>query len=335
MVPATDAVAQMVWWFDEYRRLGLICRDGEFYPSVHYPPITMYPFASERALLGSYVPPPDNRFSIYVHIPFCLKACAFCHYPVKFLAPDAEMERYVDTVFREMDLWRERLGVDRIPARSILLGGGTPTYLSPGLLERFLDGFVSRLDLTRNTQFTVDVDPVTLLGDPGGERLRIMRAYGIERLTVGIQSLNDDTLRRMNRHHDASTALQCLQASRDAGFTLNIEFIYGYPGDTLDDWRAVIEQAVTLQVEEIQLYRLKMIPYGDRTAPLTGGFRGLNRRLPDPREVIAMKASAHAILNQHGFQENLGRVFTRDTSAISRYASNQCCGLYDQIRGHW
>jgi len=319
---------------EQYRALqeeGLICRSGEFFPSVHYPPITMYPATSAAEVLAGYEPPADGQYTMYAHIPFCLKACAFCHYPVKFLASAAEMDHYLDTMEREMDLWRARLGVDRIKARSILVGGGTPTYLSPVQLDRFLRIFTSRLEMHEGIQFNFDVDPLTLIDGNGPERLRILRGYGVNRLTIGLQSLDDDTLARMNRHHDARQAVRSVHASREAGFGLNIEFIFGYPGETLESWCAVIQEAVTLPVDEIQIYRLKMIPYGAKTAPLTRGFRGLNDRLPSVDEVIMMKSLAHQVLNASGFHENLTRVFTRGTEFYSHYASDQCCGLFDQI----
>jgi len=317
--------------FDTLREQGLICQSGEFYPSVHYPPITMYKTSTDDALLASYQPPHNRLFSLYAHIPFCLKACAFCHYPVKFLSSDREMDGYVDTIIAELDLWRSRLGVERLATRSILIGGGTPTYLRPQLFRRFFEQLTGRLDLSRNTQFTVDVDPLTLIGDDGVERLSIMREFGVDRLTMGIQSLNDETLKRMNRHHDAAQALAGLHATHAAGFTNNIEFIFGYPGDTIEDWQAVIEQAVRLPVEEIQLYRLKMIPYGDRTAPISKNFKGLQARLPEVPEVITMKAVAHQILQDNGFNPNLTRVFSKEVRHYSHYAANQCCQLWDQI----
>lgn len=316
--------------YRELQRLGLIGRTGEFLPAVHYPPITRYPRADAESLLGDYRPPADQRFSVYVHLPFCAHPCAFCHYPVRFGDRSGEMLRYVSALEREMDLWLARFGITRIQARSVLLGGGTPTHLSPALLRRFLESFTARVDLG-TAQFSVDVHPDTLLGPEGEERLEVMREFGVHRLTIGVQSLDDPTLRRMNRSHDAAAAVRSVEVSLAAGFEVNIEFIFGYPGDTLESWRRVIEQAVTLGVPEIQLYRLKVIPYGDRVALLTRGYQGLLDERPSLDDTLTMKALAHLILNEHGYHENLGRVFTRRRDAISAYAWDQCCGLYDQV----
>lgn len=316
--------------YRELQRLGLIGRSGEFLPAVHYPPITRYPRADAESLLSDYRPPADGLFTVYVHLPFCAHPCAFCHYPVRYGFRAGEMVRYLGALEREMDLWLARWGLARIPARSVLLGGGTPTHLPPALLRRFLESFTARVDLG-TAQFSVDVHPDTLLGEDGDERLRIMREFGVHRLTIGLQSLDDATLQRMNRSHDAAAAVRSVEAGLAAGYEVNIEFIYGYPGDTLETWGRVIEQAVTLGVPEIQLYRLKVIPYGDKVALLTRGYKGLLDERPSLDDTLTMKALAHLILNAHGYHENLGRVFTRSRDSISRYAWDQCCGLYDQV----
>lgn len=316
--------------YRELQRLGLICRSGEFFPAVHYPPITRYPPATAEDLLADYRPPEDGRFSIYVHLPFCATPCAFCHYPVRYGAREAEMERYLDALEREMDLWRARWGLDRIPARSVLVGGGTPTHLSPRLLRRFLEGVRARVDLG-DAQYTFDVHPDTMIGPEGDERRRLLRDFGCQRVTIGVQSLDDATLKRMHRTHDAAAALRSIEASLASGFEVNIEFIFGYPGDDPDTWARVISQAVALGVEEIQLYRLKVIPYGDRVGLISRGSRGLLDQRPSVDDTVTMKALAHLILEEHGYHENLSRVFTRRPESLSHYASDQCCGLYDQV----
>ena len=241
------------------------------------------------------------------------------------------MAAYVDLLIRELDLWRARLRMDRIPMRSILMGGGTPTYLPPRLLERLLSEMAVRLDLASCTQVTVDVDPMTLLGTEGSERLRIMRAAGIDRLTIGLQSLDDATLARMGRHHRAAQGIEAVEASRRAGFGLNIEFIFGYPGDAESSWRGSIERAVQLPVDEIQIYRLKLIPYGDKTSTLAQRTAAAAPELPGERETLSFKELAQGILRAHGFEETLTRVFSRDDRIYSHYAFDQCCGLTDQI----
>src|ERR1700756_1527745 len=150
--------------FNRFREEGLICRDGDFFPSVHYPPITMYDQTNEEELFRDYKLPPDGKLDVYAHIPFCKQRCIFCHYPVMLGKKQAEMDQYLGAMEKEMDIYMRRLGADRIKARSILIGGGTPSYLSPAQLKRFLDFFTKRIHMSECDQFNLDVDPSTLVG---------------------------------------------------------------------------------------------------------------------------------------------------------------------------
>jgi len=331
MVNLIKDSAEAIRDLKELQEAGLICLDGQFFPTVHYPPITMYPPISEEGLFKGYRNPSDNLFVIYAHIPFCMKYCAFCHYPVKIGDLSEEKDYYLDMLEREMDIYMKRLGIKNIRARSVLVGGGTPTYLTPVQLKRFLSSFTSRVDLSSCTQFSYDVDPPTLLGPEGTERLKIMRSYGVDRLTIGVQSFDDEILKKMNRPHNAAEAVEAIQQARETGFKINIEFIYGYPGQTLDTWIKTMEKAASLGVEEIQNYRLKVIPYGDHNGFILKEVTKDSKDLPGLEQTLIMKKIAILILSQNGYQENLIRVFSRDIKDFSHYANDQCCNLFDQI----
>lgn len=318
--------------FAEMRSLGLIQKQGDFYPSVHYPPITMYPKITDEALFEGYTLPSDGLFDVYVHIPFCLQRCLFCHYPLKLgKEQGAEKDKYLSALDKEMALYCKQLGVERIRARSILVGGGTPTFLTSSQMQQFFESLHSHVEIPPGTQFSYDVDPNTLLGEAGRERMEIMKANGVNRLTIGLQSLDDAILRLMNRHHTAEQAIESIKVSKEMGFQVNIEFIFGYPGQTLEGWTKVVEQAVTLDVEEIQFYRLKVEAYGDHQGPIKNIKEKHPEKVPTNEEAIMMKQAAIDILAQHGYHENLRRVFTRKPEHYSHYAHNQCCMLYDEV----
>jgi oxygen-independent coproporphyrinogen-3 oxidase len=230
-----------------------------------------------------------------------------------------------------MDILLSRLGVQNLQPRSILIGGGTPTDLSVEQLRRFLEAFTARVRIGPGVQFNYDVDPATLTGTDGEARLRSLREYGVNRLTIGVQSLRDDILRSMNRDHDAATARTSVASSLAMGFKVNIEFIFGYPGQTLDTWLDVIEEAIRLGPDEIQLYRLKVVPYGDQRGTIERVRQVRSRDIPGLADTMMMKQAAIHVLREHGYTENLRRVFTRDRANISRYAFNQCCMLFDQV----
>jgi oxygen-independent coproporphyrinogen-3 oxidase len=319
----------------DFRRLqaaGMIPLDGKFYPAgVHYPPITDYPPITEQEIFETYTLPPDRMFDIYVHIPFCRQRCVFCHYPSLYSASDELKNQYLDALEKEMDIVMRRLGVEKIKARSILVGGGTPTDLSPKQLERFLNFFCKRLDLSKIQQFNYDVDPVTLVGPFGVKRLEIMREYGVDRQTIGVQSFNDKILKKMNRSHDRKVALESINNCLDMGYQVNIELIIGYPGQTIENWINVIDDALGTQVHEIQFYRLKIEPYGDQVGTITRINQLRKEIIPTAEEAILMKQISIDMLAEKGFYENLRRVFTKEKKYISKYAFNQCCNLQDEI----
>lgn len=314
-----------------YQAMGLVCDDGDFVPSVHYPPITQYPDAGEE-YLDDFTYPKDGFMDIYVHIPFCIQHCVYCHYPGMTGECREEKEKYIDYLIREIDLYRERFQIDKLKPRSILLGGGTPTYLPPELLDYFLGGLDKRMDLSACKQYNVDHDPNSLLGEDGTKRCEIMKDHKITRLTIGLQSLDDEVLKMMNRPHDAAMAIESVRKAVGYGFDVNIEFIYGHPGETLENWIEVMDQAVRLPMNEIQIYRLKVQAYGDYQGIINTYAKGSRKiDIPDFKDTMMMKQIAIDILNENGFHETLRRVYAKDKRVYSHYAYNQCCNLYDQV----
>jgi len=317
---------------EECQRLGLICNDGDFVPSVHYPPITQYDPCDIDEYFKTYTQPADGLMDIYVHIPFCIQHCTFCHYPGMTGERLLEKKQYVEYLIREMDIYLKYFGLKKIKPRSILLGGGTPTSLPPDLLEHFLTEFDKRVDFSACKQYNVDLGPNSINGEDGTQKCRIMKAHGIDRLTIGLQSLDDNVLRLMNRPHSAQEGIDSVYKALDYGFNVNIEFIYGHPGETIDNWIEVIDKAVALPMAEIQMYRLKVQAYGDFQGIINRYHRGEGSTdIPDFKTTMMMKQMAIDILNEHGFNERLRRVYTRNKAIFSHYAYNQCCNQYDQV----
>lgn len=318
--------------FQSFQELGLIPIHGDFSPAgVHYPPITNYSPLTQAEAYHNYSESVPGEFDVYVHIPFCHKRCLFCHYPSHYNCGDSEKDTYLTALEKEIQNWLSFRGMTTIKSRTVLMGGGTPTDLSPKQLDRFLTFFTKYVDTSHCPQFNYDVDPSTLVGDKGLERLRIIKDFGGDRLTIGVQSLNDDVLKKMNRSHNAATAKESIDNCLKMGFKVNIEFIYGHPGETLQNWIDVISEACTLGVDEIQLYRLKIEPYGDQEGTIKKFAAYRTDELISVEDTIRMKEISNLILAENGYYENLRRVFTKDKKNISLYAYNQCCRLRDQV----
>ena len=314
-----------------YQRLGLVPRDGDFAQAVFYPPLRGYDAMGPGAFLEGWTPPRDGLLAAYAHIPFCDRRCAFCHIPVVAGASDADKVRYVDLLEQEMDLWLERFGLDRIPVRSLSLGGGTPTCMPPALLERFLELFTARLHRSACTQWGVDLDPGTVGGSEGAERLELLRRFGVDRLAFGVQSLRDDVLQRMNRIHDRAQVHEAVAAARAAGFKVNIELICGYPTETIDSWLDIVDEAIGMEVDEVQIYRLKVVPVRTSEGSISREFARHPERFPSVQETMLMLRAAILLLRARGYDETMRRFYSRTPEDYSHYLYDQMVDLGDQV----
>jgi oxygen-independent coproporphyrinogen-3 oxidase len=319
--------------FRDLRDAGLIHKTGTFFPAgIHYPPITMYPPGGEDDFLRGWQDPCDGQYVFYLHVPFCKRQCTFCHYPIVTGTGEDEQHRVIDLLGKEMDIWLDRLGLERIRARSVLIGGGTPTHLSPKLFRKLHEAIAQRVDLSGCTQLTYDVHPSDLVGPEGIERLRIMRDYGSNRLTLGLQEMDEAVLKHMNRPPSAALAREAMEECRRQGFDdLNIEFIFGYPGQSLESWYQTLQEAVALDPEEIQFYRLKVQHYGQGEGPVERLYDKRPQQFLQAETQIVMKQMAIEYVNAHGYNENLVRVFTKTPELTSHYTTDQCCKLLDTV----
>jgi len=242
------------------------------------------------------------------------------------------MEAYVEALGTELTLWKERLGLSKLNARSVLIAGGTPSFLQPNTFRRFHEVLNQHVDMSTCTQVTYDVHPQDLLGESGRQRIEMMFEFGSRRVTMGLQSLDDQTLKAMNRGHSASEATQAIDALHAGGIDdVCIEFIFGYPDVSFSQWMDTLRAATATEVAEIQLYRLKIEAYGDSPGPIERLLRRHPERFPTAGESIQQKQAASELLESHGYFENLTRVFTKKPAHISHYATDQCCQLLDCI----
>lgn len=187
--------------------------------------------------------------SLYIHIPFCKKLCGYCDFfKTMSLAKKSEV---LARIAEEM---RERAPMlEGTVLKTIYFGGGTPTVCSPEELGVLLACARDVFDCSEVEEVTVEANPDDLTSD----YLAGLRACGVNRLSIGIQSFRDEDLRMMNRRHNATEAIAAVRRAREVGFdNISIDLIYGLPTATLEDWRENVRQAVALGVEHISAYHL-------------------------------------------------------------------------------
>src|SRR5579859_7714318 len=189
---------------------------------------------------------PDPLTSLYVHVPFCAKKCSYCAFYSE--ASNGEMvNRYVDALLREM----QRVAHDLKPS-TVFFGGGTPSLLTLNQWERLLKG-MDRLNLTGAAEWTVECNPATVSLD----KARLLRSHGVNRISMGVQSLNENLLDRLGRIHSREMVFKSFDILRTAGFNnLNIDLMFAIPGQTMEIWRATLAEAIALGSEHLSSYEV-------------------------------------------------------------------------------
>ena len=337
-------MAQQIDEWIEHAKLGLAALDveevkdsgilpgrgKEFFPVVSYPPVTMYQDMDESGLFDDYHQRRANTLIGYLHIPFCPSRCTYCHWITKTKSKDDVVETYIDYLEKEMVLYKNRLCMDRVPLSSVLWGGGTPTYPKPAQLERLLLAYHTHYDLSDCTQFSVEAEPTTLIGAEGLERLRIMKDQGVDRISLGVQSFDDQVLRMMGRSHNHAEAMEAIENTRKAGFeNIYIDLIYGYPGQTIEKWTEEMLYAATLDVEGYQLFRLRIKQTGDRKGTIVNILEKKPEIFHQADEVFLMKYIGKVVSEAHGFGEYQRRIFSRRSDTSSHYLRDWFLKLYD------
>ena len=184
--------------------------------------------------------------SAYIHIPFCKSKCKYCSF-VSYANCSKEQKReYVDALLEEISFFYKKE-----PLKTLYIGGGTPTVLNCEELSRIVSAF----NFESGAEITVEVNPETV--DLG--YLCDLKSFGINRLSVGVQSFDDKILKTIGRIHTSQKAVDTVFAARDAGFSnISLDFIYGLPDQGLDDFVSDLKKAAELEVSHISLYGLKI-----------------------------------------------------------------------------
>lgn len=196
-----------------------------------------------------------RRWGLYVHLPFCRQKCFYCDFP-SYAGQEGRMAVYVEALLGELAREGAPLRAAWGPPRTVYLGGGTPTALPPALMERLLAGLREFLAAAPNAlEFTCECNPGTV----DAAYLSLLRAGGVNRLSLGVQTFDDALLRRIGRIHTAAQARAAVRQARAAGFrNLSLDLMYGLPGQTLAGLEMSVQQALALAPQHISIYGLQV-----------------------------------------------------------------------------
>jgi oxygen-independent coproporphyrinogen-3 oxidase len=217
---------------------------------------------------------------LYVHIPFCKTKCGYCDF---FSITDTRlMESFLNALSKEIDTYGEEFA----EFDTIYLGGGTPSLLSLYQIEVLLDKIHNAYHVLPHTEITIEINPA----DWGRKDLEMLRCLGINRISIGVQSFDDNELIFLGRRHNRAQAIRTLEDAINAGFgNVNIDLMYSLPGQTLDQWQVSLKDALSFQPAHLSCYELELKPH----TPL--GIRYDNGEFPfrteDSQYLFFMKTS--------------------------------------------
>lgn len=250
--------------------------------------------------------------SLYIHVPFCFHKCHYCDF-YSVVADADRHEPFVHALLGEFDALAPHAG----PLRTIFVGGGTPTLLSPAHWRRILERLHDRFDTSALHEFTVECNPETATPD----LLATLANGGVNRLSVGCQSFHPSHLATLERWHEPPSVARALQLAHDAGVRrLSIDLIFGIPGQTMDDWLADLRRACDLapRIGHISCYALTV----EQGTALAERIRQGDMAPPDEHLQAEMYEATVEFLGAEGFERYETSNFARDEPAGGPCAHN-------------
>lgn len=239
------------------------------------------------AMVGFTAPIP---LALYVHIPWCARKCPYCDFNSHEARGPVPEQAYVDALLADLEQDLARVWGRRI--ESVFVGGGTPSLFSVEALDRLLAGLRARLPLRPNTEITLEANP----GAVERGKFAEFREIGVNRLSIGVQSFNDQHLQRLGRIHDRRAAVAAAEAAHAAGLdNFNLDLMFGLPGQTVEQALADIANAVALQPAHLSYYQLTIEP--------NTRFHQSPPTLPDDETTSLMQERAQAELARQGYRQ--------------------------------
>ena len=233
----------------------------------------------------------DESLAIYLHIPFCATKCTYCAFNT-YTNLQQLIPQFVESLIKEIAIVGESNPYRDVI--SIYFGGGTPSLLSPLELDSILDALYVNFPVKKSCEISFEANP----NDLNLPYLRQLRAFGVNRLSIGMQSANPHELKLFDRRHDVSEVKGAFNGARKAGFeSINLDLIYGLPSQTLGDWRRSLQYALNLQPEHISLYALGL----EDGTPLKNWVERGTLASPDDDLAADMYDLATTQMADHGF----------------------------------
>ncbi|MDZ5130210.1 radical SAM family heme chaperone HemW [Clostridium perfringens] len=233
-----------------------------------------------------------DKISLYIHIPFCAQKCLYCDFP-SFARKDHLRKAYIEALNKEIISLREKL--NNLEINTIFIGGGTPSVLEADELECLLKE-VAKLDMAKDIEYSMECNP----GNLTEEKLKVMKKYGVNRISMGLQAKQDNLLKGLGRIHNYKTFKENFLLAKKVGFNnINVDLMFGLPNQRLNEWEETLREIISLDPAHISAYSL-IIEEGTAFYNL---YENDKLKLPTEEEERKMYHLAKKILEENGFNQ--------------------------------
>ncbi|MEW6295927.1 MAG: coproporphyrinogen-III oxidase family protein [Candidatus Diapherotrites archaeon] len=295
---------------------------------VTYPPLSALPEINPSEIYSSNNQKSNREIALYLHLPFCTGKCLYCAYITLANKPKEFIDRYIDGVEKEIDLLLKFPNLQNITVNSLYVGGGTPTFLSAQQLGRVLKLLKTRFTVKSWAEITVEAGPETIVAYDGKEKLEILLQNGVNRLSIGFQTFNDDILKLIRRRHNSKQEIEAYNLLEKVGFeNINIDLIPGLPDQTLESWQNDLEQISKLDPASVTCYPLSI----KQTAAIWPMYQEEIKRFPSRENVIVMHIMANEFFNDLGYTQRPVWWYTKTPEYVYKQQIHKWGELGEQL----
>ncbi|XP_052068920.1 radical S-adenosyl methionine domain-containing protein 1, mitochondrial-like [Mytilus californianus] len=253
----------------------------------------------------------QNKATLYVHWPYCAKMCSYCNFN-KYIRNHVDNTRMTNCMMKEVETLIKISGITEI--KSVYFGGGTPSLAETGMIASVIQAVQSSVTLPENAEITLEANPTTT----ERAKLKEFKDAGVNRLSIGVQSLYNEDLEFLGRQHSVEDAIRCISDAKDLyPGDVSIDIIFGRPNQTVEKWNKELQQLLSLCDDHISLYQLTV----ERGTPLFKWVQNKIVILPDDEVMADLYETAVEVLESRGF----------DQYEVSNFAKNGKVGRHNKV----
>ncbi|MCP5045836.1 MAG: coproporphyrinogen III oxidase family protein [bacterium] len=257
--------------------------------------------------------------NIYLHVPFCTQHCAYCYYKTEILGRVDQLQEITDAICREIEIASQRYGYKNRPINTIYFGGGTPSLLTGDMFKKIIDTIKENF-IFDNPELNMECEPKTV----NNKKVRMYKEAGVNRISMGIQSFNDEIIKLSDRHHSGKKALDAIKGIQDIGdIVTNIDLLSGLAGETMETFEESVDTAIGTGIHSITVYKMELY---HNTEFFSQSVRKDELKLPTDEQELEFMKMAMKKFEDADYTPWCYFTFTKGGQSAHHYAMNMWRG---------